>query len=137
MLESKHLLAGSDKVFLGLEEIRFLGFLIAKGTVGPDPEKTAAIEQLLLPQTRSQVRGFLGITGYYRDFVKGYSKIARPLNDLLKEDCAWEWDSTFDTAFTALKTHLTTSPILALPDLDRPYTLHTDFSHVSVSAILE
>ena len=83
------------------------------------------------------MRGFLGLTGYYRDFVKGYSHIARPLTELLKEDHQWEWTSACQHAFDTLKEQLTSEPILALPDPDRPYTIHTDYSHHAVSAILE
>ena len=57
----------------------------------PDPEKTAAIDRLLPPQTRTEVRGFLGLTGYYRDFVLRYAHMARPLNVLLKESTPWVW----------------------------------------------
>ena len=70
MLEHSHLLAGADKVFLGLTEVRFLGFLLRARQVLLDPDKTAAIDRLLPPTTRSKLRGFLGITGYYRDFVR-------------------------------------------------------------------
>ena len=91
MLAKSHLLAGADKVFLGLEEIRFLGYLLRAGTALPDPDKTLAIQRLLPPTTRSEVRSFLGITGYYRDFVERYSHKARPLSELLREDVVWNW----------------------------------------------
>jgi hypothetical protein len=91
MLEDKHLLAGADKVFLGLTSIAFLGFLLKEGQVLPDPSKVEAIHALIPPVTRTQLRGFLGLTGYYRDFVFGFSKIARPLTNLLSEDQEWIW----------------------------------------------
>ena len=137
MLEERHLLAGADKVFVGLETIAFLGFQLTGGTVSPDPEKTAAISRLLPPRTRTEVRGFLGLTGYYREFVLRYAHLAKPLNLLLKEDTPWEWSPPCQRAFDDLKTRLMSTPILALPDHDRPYTLHTDFSHLAISAVLE
>ena len=137
MLEDSHLLAGADKVFLGLTSICFLGFKLEAGTVTPDPDKTAAISRLLPPRTRTEVRGFLGLTGYYRDFVLKYAHIARPLTSLLKEDLPWLWSPACQEAFEKLRQNLMTEPILALPEHDRPYTLHTDFSHVAISAILE
>ncbi len=137
MLAGRKLLAGADKVFLGLEEICFLGYLLRGGQAHPDPEKVAAIERLLPPTTRSEVRSFLGITGYYRDFIERYSLKARPLSDLLREDVPWEWDSACAAAFQLLKKLLTSSPILALPTPDRPYTIHTDFSHLAISGVLE
>lgn len=79
MLRDFNMKAGAEKVFLGLEEMSFLGFKLADGHISPDGEKVAAIHRLLPPQTRTEVRAFLGLTGYYREFVKGFSKIARPL----------------------------------------------------------
>ncbi len=79
----------------------------------------------------------MGLTGYYRDFVHRYSAIAKPLTELLKEDHVWEWTSACQVAFERLKKALTSEPILALPEPDRPYVVHTDFSHHAVSAILE
>jgi len=90
-LEGAHLLAGADKVTLGLEEVPFVGYMLQGGNMMPDPEKTAAIDRLQPPRTRTEVRGFLGLTGYYRDFVHRYSQVARPLTELLKEDHVWEW----------------------------------------------
>jgi len=69
MLADRKLLAGANKVFLGLTEIHFLGFLLKDGAVHPDPDKTSAISALRPPRTRSELRGFLGLTGYYREFV--------------------------------------------------------------------
>lgn len=77
------------------------------------------------------------MTGYYRDFVHRYSAIAKPLTELLKEDHAWEWTSACQEAFERLKAKLTSEPILALPEHDRPFVVHTDFSHHAVSAVLE
>lgn len=87
----------------------------------PDDAKTAAIKRLLPPRTRSEVRAFLGLTGYYRDFVHRYSHIARPLTNLLSEDATWQWDAKCDIAFTSLKDALTSAPILSVPDPHRPF----------------
>ena len=115
MLASRHLLAGADKVFLGLTEIRFLGYLLKEGGAMPDPDKAAAIARLLPPTTRTEMRSFLGLTGYYRDFVEKYAAKARPLTELLKEDVPWAWTDKTQQAFDCLKHHLTTAPILAIP----------------------
>ena len=115
----------------------FLGFKLVAGKMEPDPEKTAAISRLLPPCTRSEVRGFIGLTGYYREFVERYALLARPLTTLLKEDVQWFWSAACQQAFDTLKARLVAAPVLALPDRDRPYTVHTDFSHLAVSAVLE
>jgi hypothetical protein len=83
MLGKRGLKAGANKIHMGLTKIKFLGFLIENGELKPDPDKVSAIERLLPPQTRTQLRSFLGLTGYYREFVRGYSKLARPLTLLL------------------------------------------------------
>ena len=137
MLASRHLLAGGDKVFLGLTEIRFLGFLLRDRSVLPDPDKTAAVERLVPPTTRSDVRGFLGLAGYYRNFVERFSHRARPLTELLKEDTVWAWSTACQGAFEGLKAALISAPILALPDLDRPFIVSCDYSHHTISAVLE
>ena len=96
-----------------------------------------AISRLVPPENRSQLRGFLGLAGYYRQFVHRYAAHARPLTELLKEDTAWVWGEQQEAAFQLLKDRLQTAPVLALPAPDRPYTLFTDFCGASVSAVLE
>lgn len=86
MLGKRGLKAGANKIHMGLTKIKFLGFQIENGELKPDPEKVSAIERLMPPQTRTQLRSFLGLTGYYREFVRGYAKLARPLTVLLQED---------------------------------------------------
>lgn len=137
MLADLNLKAGAEKVQMGLESVDFLGYKLEGGTMKPDDAKTAAIDRLLPPRTRSEVRAFLGLTGYYRDFVHRYSHIARPLTNLLSEDTTWVWDEKCEAAFETLKKTLTSAPILAVPDPHRPYQVHTDYSHVAVGAVLE
>ena len=79
MLQSANFKAGATKVFLGLEEMAFLGFLLQDGQIKPDPEKVISIKRLQPPHTRSELRAFLGLTGYYREFVERYSHISKPL----------------------------------------------------------
>lgn len=99
MLADFNYKAGAEKVSMGLEEMSFLGYKLHQGTIQPDGEKVAAIDRLLPPQTRTEVRAFLGLTGYYREFVHGYSNIARPLTLLLAEDTKWEWSPACERAF--------------------------------------
>ena len=76
-----------------------MGYSLTKGQLQPDPDKVEAISRLQPPHTRSEVRAFLGLTGYYREFVMRYSHIAKPLTMLLQEDTPWEWSAACQEAF--------------------------------------
>ena len=136
-LESSHVLVGADKLGLGATAMPFLGYLLVRGELHCDPAKTEAISRLEPPETRSQLRAFLGLAGYYRHFIKGFAALARPLYLLLQENVAWAWTEAEQAAFTALKERLCSPPVLRLPEPDRPYTFTTDFSAVALSAVLE
>ena len=79
----------------------------------------------------------MGLAGYYREFIRGYAKIAKPMTTLLQEDTPWAWSPACQAAFEALKEKLSTEPILALPEPDRLFVVHCDFSHVALGAVLE
>lgn len=99
MLGAKGLKAGADKIFFGLESMQFLGYLLEGGKLKPDPDKVSAISRLLPPQTRTELRSFLGLTGYYREFIFRYAHLARPLTSLLQESTPWIWDAKCEGAF--------------------------------------
>ena len=136
-LHDVHFMVGTDKKWVGYTSINFLGYRLEAGVLLPDPDRAAAIGRLLPPTTRSQLRGFLGLTGYYREFIKGYAGIARPLYQLLKENVPWEWDQAAQKAFLTLQARLAAAPILALPEPDRPFTVYSDFCGHSIAAVLE
>ena len=119
-------------------ECKYLGHVVGNGQVKPDPEKVLAVSQFPNPLTKKEVRGFLGLTGYYRKFIENYAKIALPLTDLTKK-CLPDkvnWTEECDTAFKTLKRALCQAPILNNPDFNAAFILQTDASDRGVGAVL-
>ena len=107
---------------------QLLSHVITRDGLKPDPEKTKAIEGIAAPTNVKGVCRLLGLTGFYRRFVPGYSEIAKPLAKLTRKNCQFQWNTECERAFQKLKACLTSAPILAYPDLTKPYILHTDAS---------
>ena len=102
-----------------------------------DPVKLQAVKSWPRPKTVKEIQKFLGFCNFYRRFVQNYSNVARPLFELTQKTQPWEWTSRQETAFTTLQRLLTSSPVLLLPDYDKPFTLTTDASDYATGAILE
>src|SRR6202008_1707798 len=117
--------------------VEYLGLIISEGELRMDPVKLKAIKDWPHPRTIKDIQKFLGFCNFYRRFVQDYSTLARPLFDLTKKTRSWDWTTTCENAFRALQDTLTTSPVLALPDYDRPFTLITDASDYATGAIWE
>jgi len=118
------------------KRIEFLGVILQNGTIHMDPAKTQGVADWPRPTNVTEVRSFLGFTGFYRYFIPNYSKIARPLLDLTKKTTIWHWDEPQKLAFEKLKTLMCQQPVLAQPNYERPFVVHTDASAYGVGAIL-
>lgn len=120
---------------LGVLKLTIWDTLFLVRGVKVDPKKTAAMQQWPVSTTVKVLRGFLGVTGYYRKFIKGYNTIAKPLTDLLKID-SFLWSDTALEAFNALKATMIQPPVLALPNFSKPFTIECDASGISLGAVL-
>jgi hypothetical protein len=118
------------------ERIEYLGFIISEGNIAMDPKKIAGIEDWPAPTTLKQLRSFLGFGNYYRRFIRRYSNITKPLNDLLRKDTPFEWTTERDTVFNDLKRRFTTKPILTIPDQTKPFFVEADASKYATGAVL-
>ncbi|XP_076456339.1 uncharacterized protein LOC143290708 [Babylonia areolata] len=130
--------ARPTKCFLGHQELDYLGHRVGRGKIWPEDAKMQKIRDAPRPVTKRQLRGFLGLVGYYRRFVPQFAEIALPLTDKTKnrEPSKISWDGRSERAFCQLKEILCSRPVCCLPDLTKPFTLRTDASDVGVGAML-
>ncbi|GMI72124.1 hypothetical protein HRI_000881700 [Hibiscus trionum] len=135
VLRTQKLYAKQSKCCFRAVEVDYLGYVISKGTILMDQSKVKCIREWPTPKSVKELRGFIGLSGYYRRFVQGYGCIARPLTELLKKD-GWKWSQVEESAFERLKQCVSSAPVLALPDFNVPFIVETDASNVGVGAVL-
>jgi hypothetical protein len=119
-----------------LEEIQFLGHVLSAKGIAVDPNKVKDILEWNSPTTVHQVWSFLGLAGYYRRFIPNFSKIVKPIMSLLKNDTKFDWSSKCNEAFEQLKVFLTTAPVLAQPDIEKPLDVYCDASGSGIGCVL-
>jgi hypothetical protein len=127
--------ANQSKCKFGCAQVEYLGHIISGSGVAVDPEKIECILAWPEPKNVKGVRGFLGLTGYYRKFIKDYGKLAKPLTELTKKD-NFSWGPEAKVAFSHLKHVMTTPPVLALPNFDLPFEVECDAAGRGLGAVL-
>ena len=137
-LRERGLTAKPSKCKFGIAECNYLGHVVGRGVVRPDPTKLEAVDNFPIPKMKQQLRHFLGLTGYYRRFIQDYASIASPLTDLTRktEPQQLRWSSKCQVSFQQLKQCLCQAPVLKSPDFERTFILKTDASNRGVGAVL-
>ena len=128
-----------DKCKFCRENLKFLGYIVDAQGLRTDPEKVEAIKNFKRPETATQIKRFIGTASWYRRFIKGFSTIVAPINDLLKGKKKTNrimWNEQAEQAFVTLKNCLTSDPIVSTPDFTKPFIIQCDASEKGVGAVL-
>jgi hypothetical protein len=135
-LRDHQLHAKFSKCKFWLSKVQFLGHVISLEGIFVDPGKVREVLDWKPPMTVHQVRNFLSLADYYRRFIPNFSKIAKHITNLLKKDEKFVWNTKRDEAFQTLKKLLTTSPMLAQPDIAKPFDIYCDESGTGLGCVL-
>ncbi|GBG88384.1 hypothetical protein CBR_g47083 [Chara braunii] len=125
-----------EKCEFGRTKILYLSHEVSAEGIRPEDAKVASTRDWPRPQTVIEVRSFLGMCGYYRNFVKNYSTVASPLTDLTRLDTPWDWSDECEGVFKRLKHALLNHEVLMVPDPQKPFIVTTDASHYGIGAVL-
>ena len=128
------------KCAIGLGTVSYLGHVFSDSGMIPDPKKIQTVQEWAIPTDATEVRRFLGLASYYRQYVHSFLNIAAPLNALTQNGGRFVWNEDCNKAFTALKQQLVQAPVLAYPCFDSrasEFVLETDASAVGLGAVLE
>jgi hypothetical protein len=122
----------STSVFFWLKEVPFLGHIISAEGIAVDPSKVEEVLDWKSPRSVTKIRSFLGLAGYYHQFIPNFSKIAKPMTKLLKKEAKFKWSLQCEEIFLTLKKLLTIAPVLAQPDIEKPFDVYCDASDTGI-----
>jgi len=136
VLRKEKLFANLEKCTFCTDQVVFLGFVVSGQGIQVDKSKIKAIKEWPTPENVNQVRSFHGLAGFYRRFVKDFSTIAAPLNELTKKGVAFNWREPQEIAFQELKKRLTKAPLLVLPDFTKTFEVECEASGIEIGGVL-
>jgi hypothetical protein len=135
-LRQHQLYAKFSKCVFWMEEVAFLGHVLSAKGVAVQPSKIEAVSKWQSPKSVTEIRSFLGLAGYYRRFIENFSKIAKPMTELLKSNTPYVWPDKCEASFQELKTRLTTTPVLTMPDASKDFVVYCDASRQVLGCVL-
>jgi hypothetical protein len=135
-LREHKLYAKRSKCEFWLKEVSFLGHVVSNGGIAIDPSKVQDVLNWKAPTNDSEIRSFLGLARYYRRFIEGFSKLAKPMTALLEKNVKFVWSDKCQANFEELKRMLTTAPVLTLPDLSKSFSIYCDASRLGLGCVL-
>jgi len=127
-LQFNDLYAKAEKCFFEQSNIKYLGIIISENKVQMDKEKLSGVLEWPVLTKVKQVQAFLGFVNFYRRFIENFAKMSKPLSDLTKKDCTWNWGVEQQNAFEVLKKAFTMAPVLRIPNDEDLFKLSTDAS---------
>jgi hypothetical protein len=135
-LREHHLYAKFSKCELWLDTVKFLGHTISSDGISVDPSKVQEVMDWKPPTSVHQISSFLGLSSHYHRFIPDFSKIAKPMTELLKKGVKFFWNEKCEEAFHTLRAHLTTAPVLAQLDNSKPFDIYCDASGIRLGCVL-
>ncbi|GJS81379.1 putative reverse transcriptase domain-containing protein [Tanacetum coccineum] len=136
LLKKEQLYAKFSKCEFWIPKVQFLGHVIDSQGIHVDPAKIESVKDWASPKSATEIRQFLGLAGYYRRFIEGFSKIAKPMTKLTQKKIKFDWSDKAEAAFQLIKQKLCSAPILALPEGNEDFIAYCDASIKGLGAVL-
>ena len=136
-LQEHGLTLNYDKCIAGVQKLNYMGITLTSDGIKVDENKVKAVTEAKSPESKSELRSWLGLAQFCAKFVRNFAAVTSPLWDLTKEMSEWNWTKQHETSFNSIKKHLTSCPVMAYWDTEADTRVTTDASPLGLGAILE